>query len=53
MKKALRQYHQDHFRNAMAGAARIYLVGSDELARGVVKVRDLGSGEERDEPLLP
>ena len=34
-----------------AGAARIYLVGSDELARGVVKVRDLGSGEERDEPL--
>ncbi len=34
-----------------AGAARIYLVGSDELARGVVKVRDLSSGEERDEPL--
>jgi len=34
-----------------AGAARIYMVGSDELARGVVKVRDLDSGEERDEPL--
>jgi histidyl-tRNA synthetase len=33
------------------GAARIYMVGSDELARGVVKVRDLASGEERDEPL--
>jgi histidyl-tRNA synthetase len=33
------------------GAARIYMVGSDELARGVVKVRDLRSGEERDEPL--
>jgi histidyl-tRNA synthetase len=34
-----------------AGADRIYIVGSDELARGVVKVRDLTSGEERDEPL--
>jgi histidyl-tRNA synthetase len=33
------------------GAARIYLLGSEELARGVVKVRDLASGEERDEPL--
>jgi histidyl-tRNA synthetase len=33
------------------GAGRIYLVGSDVLARGVVKVRDLASGEERDEPL--
>jgi len=33
------------------GAARIYMVGSDELARGVSKVRDLASGEERDEPL--
>jgi len=33
------------------GAARIYMVGSDELARGVAKVRDLSSGEERDEPL--
>ena len=33
------------------GAARIYMVGSDELARGVAKVRDLASGEERDEPL--
>jgi histidyl-tRNA synthetase len=34
-----------------AGAARFYLVGPDELARGAVKVRDLESGEERDEPL--
>jgi histidyl-tRNA synthetase len=34
-----------------SGAARIYMVGSDELARGVAKVRDLASGEERDEPL--
>ncbi len=33
------------------GASRIYMVGSDELARGVVKVRDLSSGKERDEPL--
>jgi len=33
------------------GAARIYMVGSEELARGVAKVRDLSSGEERDEPL--
>ena len=33
------------------GASRIYMVGSDEMARGVVKVRDLQSGEERDEPL--
>ncbi len=34
-----------------AGAARIYMLGPEELARGVVKVRDLASGEERDEPL--
>jgi hypothetical protein len=30
---------------------RIYLVGPDEKARGVVKVRELASGEEHDEPL--
>jgi hypothetical protein len=30
---------------------RIYLVGPDERARGVAKVRELDSGEERDEPL--
>ncbi|UCE86735.1 MAG: histidine--tRNA ligase [Deltaproteobacteria bacterium] len=34
-----------------AGAARIYLLGSDELERGAVKVRDLRTGEERHEPL--
>jgi histidyl-tRNA synthetase len=34
-----------------AGAVRIYLVGPDERARGVVKVRDLATGEERFEPL--
>jgi histidyl-tRNA synthetase len=34
-----------------AGAVRIYLVGPDEKARGVVKVRELASGEEHDEPL--
>ena len=31
-----------------AGAARIYLVGSDELARGVALERDLASGEQRE-----
>jgi histidyl-tRNA synthetase len=34
-----------------AGAQQIYLLGPDELARGVVKVRHLGTGEERHEPL--
>jgi histidyl-tRNA synthetase len=34
-----------------AGAVRIYLVGPDEHARGVVKVRELATGEERFEPL--
>jgi histidyl-tRNA synthetase len=34
-----------------AGAARIYLVGPDERARGVARVRDLATGEERFEPL--
>jgi len=34
-----------------AGAERLWLLGSEEVARGVAKVRDLGSGEERDEPL--
>ena len=36
-----------------AGAARIYLLGPDECAKGMVRVRDLTSGEERDEPLDP
>jgi histidyl-tRNA synthetase len=34
-----------------AGAARIYLIGSDEHARGVAVERDLASGEQRDVPL--
>jgi histidyl-tRNA synthetase len=34
-----------------AGAVRIYLVGPDERARGVARVRDLATGEERFEPL--
>jgi histidyl-tRNA synthetase len=34
-----------------AGAARVHLLGPDELQRGAVKVRDLATGEERDEPL--
>ncbi|HEX2486832.1 MAG TPA: histidine--tRNA ligase [Myxococcota bacterium] len=34
-----------------AGAARAHLIGPDELARGVARVRELASGSERDEPL--
>jgi len=34
-----------------AGAERIYLIGPDELSRGVARVRELRTGEERDEPL--
>ncbi len=34
-----------------AGAARVYLIGDDEHARGVVRVHELESGEEREEPL--
>ena len=34
-----------------AGAARIYLVGPDEVARGVALERDLASGEQREVPL--
>jgi histidyl-tRNA synthetase len=33
------------------GAARVWLVGPEERARGVVRVRELGTGAERDEPL--
>ncbi|MAE93839.1 MAG: histidine--tRNA ligase [Deltaproteobacteria bacterium] len=33
------------------GARRVYLLGPDECARNVARVRDLISGEERDEPL--
>jgi histidyl-tRNA synthetase len=34
-----------------AGARRIFLIGPDEAARGVARLKDLGTGEERDEPL--
>ena len=34
-----------------AGARRVLLIGPDEAARGVVKVRELGTGAEHDEPL--
>jgi len=34
-----------------AGAATIYLLGPDERDRGVMRVRDLATGEERLEPL--
>ena len=34
-----------------AGARRAYLLGPDELARGEVAVRDLGTGEQSTEPL--
>jgi histidyl-tRNA synthetase len=34
-----------------AGSRRIYLLGPEELARGVVLVRDLVSGEQSEEPI--
>jgi histidyl-tRNA synthetase len=34
-----------------SGAARVWLIGPEEAARGVVKVRELGTGAEREEPL--
>jgi histidyl-tRNA synthetase len=33
------------------GAERVYMIGGDELARGVVKVKDLASQEEHEEAL--
>jgi histidyl-tRNA synthetase len=33
------------------GAQRVVLVGPDEAARGVARIRDLGSGQERDEKI--
>jgi histidyl-tRNA synthetase len=33
-----------------AGARSVWLLGPDEAARGVVKVRDLAAGTEREEP---
>jgi histidyl-tRNA synthetase len=39
-------------RNAdRAGATSVHLIGTDELRRGAVKVRDLATGEERERPL--
>ncbi len=35
------------------GAERVLLLGSDEVARGVVKVRTLASREEHEEPIAP
>ncbi|MCR9094109.1 MAG: His/Gly/Thr/Pro-type tRNA ligase C-terminal domain-containing protein [bacterium] len=34
-----------------AGAERVFLIGDDERARGVVKVRNLAAKEEHEEPL--
>ena len=34
-----------------AGARRVYLIGSDELAAGEALVRNLDSGEQSREPL--
>lgn len=34
-----------------AGVERVLLIGEDEHARSVVRIRDLASGEEREEPL--
>jgi histidyl-tRNA synthetase len=34
------------------GAARIYLIGEDERTRGVVKVKDLATQAEHEEPLV-
>ena len=34
------------------GVERVYLIGGDERARGVVKVKDLGMNEEHEEPIL-
>jgi histidyl-tRNA synthetase len=36
-----------------AGAARVVLIGPDELARGVMKIRDLRTHREWEEPLPP
>ncbi len=34
------------------GAARVYLIGEDELARDVVRVKDLATQQEHEEPLV-
>ena len=33
------------------GVRRVWLLGPDEVGRGVVKLRDLSTGEEREEPI--
>ncbi len=37
---------------AADGARRVWILGPDELTRGVATVRDLQSGEQREEPLV-
>ena len=37
---------------AQNGASRVYLIGEDERARGVVKVKDLATRQEHEEPLV-
>jgi histidyl-tRNA synthetase len=44
LKRALR--HADR-----SGAERLHMIGPEEVERGVVRVRDLRSGSEREEPL--
>jgi histidyl-tRNA synthetase len=44
LKKALA--HADRI-----GAARVVLVGEDEVSRGVARIRDLATGDERDETI--
>jgi histidyl-tRNA synthetase len=34
-----------------SGAARVWLIGADEVARGTATVRELATGEQREEPL--
>jgi histidyl-tRNA synthetase len=34
-----------------AGAERVFMIGEDELRRGVVKIKELATKEEREEPL--
>jgi histidyl-tRNA synthetase len=34
-----------------AGARHVYVIGPEERARGVVRVKDLATEEQRDEPL--
>jgi histidyl-tRNA synthetase len=47
-KKKLRRVFSDA---EASGAGELYLLGSDEVARGVARLRNLQSGEESDIPL--